>query len=72
MRNEILEFAIKMDNIMNIHENKKGDSWKFCDLKFLEDKLDKEYNEWIESKNENELIDIANICMMLFFRKNKE
>lgn len=71
MRDEILDFAKEMDVVMNIHENQKRDTWKTCEVEFLENKLIEEYKEWRSSTIEpakKEIIDIANICMMLHHR----
>ena len=51
----------------------KGDSWKTCDFGFLERKLVEEFSEFMSIRNRSikdreELVDIANICMMLFLR----
>ena len=69
MRDKILEFAIEMDKVMNKHQSEKGDSWEVCDVDFLKKKLVEEFNEYCEDTNQRkELLDIANICMMLYFR----
>lgn len=69
MDNDIGTFAIAMESQMKKHQKKKGNSWKWVNIKFLEDKLDEEYAEWKKSGDKHELVDIANICMMLFNRK---
>ena len=33
-------------------------------------KLGEELAEWVKTENPSELIDIANICMMLYYRMN--
>jgi len=70
MRDEILDFAKEMDKTMNRHQVSKGDSWKTCEISFLKNKLGEEYEEFIETVRPSELIDIANICMMLHHRIN--
>jgi len=69
MKNEMYLFVTAMENTLEKHQKKKGDSWKDCDIEFLENKLVEEYNEWKDSKDKHELVDIANICMMLYNRK---
>ena len=69
MRPEIELFAQAMENTMKKHDKKKGDSWKTCDILFLEDKLIKEVEEYLDSRDKKELVDIANMCMMLYNRK---
>jgi hypothetical protein len=65
-------FTMKMRNVLEENEKKKGNSWASCDLQFLLDKLDEEINEFKEAKTPvkkaNETADIANICMMLYNR----
>ena len=68
MRDEIKLFAEEMEKIMKEHDSKKGDSWKTCDIDFLVDKLGTEIKEWIDSAKHEELVDISNICMMLWNR----
>ena len=69
MRDEILKFAIEMDKIMNKHQHKKGNSWKTLDIDFLKTRLVQEFNEYCKDTNDRkELIDIANMCMMLYDR----
>ncbi len=72
MREEIKEFAEAMEIVMQKHDRYKKDSWKECDIGHLENKLIEEYKEWkdgtILCPTKNEVIDIANICMMLFHR----
>ena len=67
--NEIGMLVMAMETTLSRHQKAKGDSWKWCDIEFLENKLHEEYNEWKESGDKHELVDIANICMMLFNRK---
>lgn len=72
IRKEILEFAEVMEDVMRINDDKKGDSWKDCEISFLESKLIVDFAEWLQTRNynlsKNEVIDIANYCMMLFHR----
>jgi hypothetical protein len=66
------DFTMVMGNVLNDHQEKKGDSWHDCDLQFLIDKLDEEVNEFKEANRPmakaEELVDVANICMMLYER----
>ena len=54
------------------HEKKKGNSWNDCDLQFLLDKLDEEIKEFKDETKPlakaEEIVDVANICMMLYHR----
>ena len=68
MRNEIKVFAEEMETIMQKHDAVKQESWKTCDIDFLVDKLGTEIKEWIDSAKHEELIDIANMCMMVWNR----
>lgn len=76
MNNEkaVETFAGYMLMYMDKHQKMKGDSWKTCDIEFLEDKLSEEMTEYVFSKCEDkaELIDIANVAMMLWLRKTHE
>lgn len=69
MRNEIELFAQAMETTMSRHDKTKGDSWKWCEIEFLKDKLLEEFNELQKTGDKHELVDIANICMMLFIRE---
>ena len=75
VRPEIEEFALAMEQMMSMHDGRKGDSWKTCDLNHLQKKLLEEFAEYIYPDEEcfvdAELIDIANICMMLYHRIRK-
>ena len=72
MREEIKEFAEEMERVMKEHDRYKKDSWKTCNLGYLEKKLVEEYKEWKDGTvllpAKVEVIDVANICMMLFHR----
>lgn len=74
VRREIMRFAEEMESIMRLHDKKKGDSYKTCEINFLRRKLAEEFSEWaypcIEDGDTEkyEVVDIANICMMLFWR----
>lgn len=82
IRPDVLKFAYAMEMTLRKHDAKKGDSWKSCEISFLEQKLDEEYKEYVnesakfyhwEPVSETaafELIDIANMAMMLWHRKD--
>lgn len=65
-------FTMVMGNVLNDHQEKKGNSWHDCDLQFLLDKLDEEIKEFKDEikplAKAEELVDVANICMMLYER----
>jgi hypothetical protein len=66
------EFVMKMRNVLDENEERKGNSWAYCDLQFLLDKLDEEIKEFKDEPKPlakaEELADVANICMMLYHR----
>ena len=70
VRKEIVEFTDEMERVMSKHDKKKGDSWKSCDVRHLDNKLCEEFREWDETNkcSNEELVDIANMCMMLWNR----
>lgn len=74
VRDSIREFAIEMEAVMSKHDDRKGNSWKGCEIEYLETKLKTEFEEWKEEmmgrtdKRGDEVIDIANMCMMLWHR----
>lgn len=80
IRPEILGFAAAMERTMRKHDPEKGDSWTDCDLEFLINKLKEEFGEVLSSidldsngpkiskHTIDELVDLANIAMMLRYR----
>lgn len=57
---------------LDLNEEKKGNSWTICPIEYLENKRKGEITE-VESavddyKKAQELVDEANLCMMLFHR----
>jgi predicted house-cleaning noncanonical NTP pyrophosphatase (MazG superfamily) len=64
----IKEMKLKLDQ----NQDKKGDSWVTCDMNFLENKLLEELHEYYDAESHmskrRELIDVANVCMMLATR----
>lgn len=69
MRKEIEDFANEMEQVMKRHDELKGSSWKTCDLEFLEQKRAEEHREYNSTGNPRELVDEANILMMLWNRR---
>jgi len=76
MRKEIKEFAEVMEKEMQRHDPKKGDSWKSMPIEGLKDILEGAIEDyryagdyWEEME---ELIDIANLAMMLWHRCKEE
>ncbi len=82
IRPEIMFFAKAMEKTMRKHDGLKGDSWRTCDIFYLMEKLIEEKNE-VENAFDNliyhdfkdggqfrgEIVDLANVCMMLRNRK---
>ncbi len=79
IRPEIMFFAKAMEKTMRKHDGSKGDSYKSCEFSFLGGKLQEEYGEvekeiynFMFSSSNNlkpELINLCNVCMMLWNRK---
>ena len=72
VRKEILLFANQMEEVMRTHDKTKGDSWKTVDIEYLWRKLDEEYREAAKRVFAKELLDLAIVCMMLFWRLHVE
>lgn len=81
VRDFIKEFSIEQEKIMLLHDEIKKDSWKDVTIFILLDKLKEEYKEIedtcdspilpqeiIVNKLRRELIDLANICAMIWKR----
>lgn len=68
----LAEFIEKMQLVLDEHQEEKGNSWNDCNLQFLLDKLDEEIKEFKEElkplAKAQELVDVANMCMMLYHR----
>ena len=66
------EFVIQMEDTLQKHSGEKGDSWNDCDMQFLIDKLEEEIKEYRDETKPlakaEELVDVANMCMMLYHR----
>lgn len=67
------EFADAMQRKLSANSFKGGWGKGKCTLKFLKDRLYEEIMEWARSGEEDpqELIDIANIAMMLYSRRDE-
>ena len=76
MRKEIQEFAEMMEKVMSQHDSVKKDSWRTMPLPVLKDLLCAECCEFFQScgrrEAKDELVDIANICMMIYHKKLDE
>ena len=75
MREEIRIFAEQMEKVMSEHDKEKEDSWKTMDIYDLMDMLITKSEEvedeisWDYSKRlKDEVIDLANFCMMVWNR----
>ena len=70
------EFIAEMKLKLDMNQTKKGDSWVTCDIEFLQGKLREEIHEYYDAEGSmigaRELVDIANVCMMLFIRYREE
>ncbi len=85
IRPDVLEFAYAMEMVLRKHDRTKGDSWKYCDFCILVEKLTEEFHEVEEefgalmnydfdASTENiqtEIVDLANIAMMIWDRARK-
>ena len=74
VRKEIKFFAQEMERVMAKHDEREGDSWKRVPIIFLENKLKQKFNVWdiILNAHNDTLVDIANYCMMIYFRDYKK
>lgn len=73
MREEIQNFAEEMERVMEDNSQDKGESWKRMSLGDLNEKLKEELEEWDdEIYSKEELVDIADCCMMLWNRLDQE
>ena len=83
MREELKKFADEMETVLKSHDSKKRDSWRFIEYEFLERKLISEIGEYFVltdndgnymmnmDRKMEELIDISNVCMMIWNRLNE-
>jgi len=79
MRKEILSFARRMEIKMAMHDDDRGDEWKELVVNYLVRRLANEYHEFLSclatpkpdfDRVREELVDVANFCMMLHNRLN--
>jgi hypothetical protein len=71
IRPEIMRFAEIMETKMAQNDEWKGDSWKDLHYKDIHERIEDEWKEYLEAEHkelkeymQDELIDIANFCMM--------
>lgn len=74
---ELKEFVLEMESELKRHDREKGDSWKSMPMSELVDifytsmcKL--KYVDVVDGKECNQLIDIANLAMMVWYRSITE
>lgn len=86
IRPEIMEFAEALEFTMRKHDAMKVNSWKTCDIYFLMEKLKEEFDEadcafdnlvhhdfnYGKERLSSELIDLSNVCMMIWNRNEVE
>lgn len=69
----VLKFAIEMETILRRNDYKDG--WEDCNIEWLEERLQEELQEYFDCKKDNysrkelkqdEIIDVANFCMMIY------
>ena len=80
LRPEVREFADEMERELRRHDPKKGDSWKSMDYVTLYDGLvsvidkldDLEHGIETHKQERSELVDLANLAMMLWHRLKEE
>jgi len=69
IRTELQNFAEAMEQKMRKHDGDWADSWKTCEVNLLQTKLFDEIQEYCkDNSKEDELVDIANMCMMIWNR----
>ena len=64
VRDSVRKFAIEMERVLKANDYKRG--WRGETLEYLERRLKEEFHEHIFSTDKDELVDIANFCMMIF------
>ena len=70
LRPSLQSFSRAMELVLMQHDLVKGDSWQSIAEGDLWIKLHEEFTEATHSKSSEELIDLANICMMLYHRRS--
>ncbi len=72
LRPEVMEFALLMEETLKKHDLEKGDSWKTSKGSYLASELVGGFNKFFNNTDPDgsklQLIDIANIALMLYFR----
>ena len=69
MRKELEQFAKAMELKLCEKDPEYGDSWKTMPVGELLDRLRMEIEEFhFNPEDKSELIDIANVCMMIWYR----
>jgi len=72
-RPEVARFAREMERVLRRNDHKGG--WEDCDLEYLESRLTEEIEEYKDVEpdktyfnaiKQEEIIDVANFCMMIF------
>ena len=76
---EFAEFFKAMSAKMQIKSRQYGETWKDKETighvpmdKFLKIRLRGEFEEWIRSGDVKELVDVANLCAMIYCREKKK
>lgn len=68
IRPELLEFMLECESVLRKHDLIKGDSWKTMTLNDLYYLLATQIQEWQNTCDPKELINITNVTMMLWNR----
>ena len=55
-----------------VENRHKGDSWRRDNLKQLELRVCEELAEYLVKREPDELLDVANFCLMIYLRKQEE
>jgi len=69
VRPEILAFVLAMEEKMKANDSKKGGSWKQMSEPQLYNMLAHELKEYLDFNDPNELVDVANFSMMIWFNE---
>ena len=73
-RRAVREFAEAMEGVLQANDDKGGWGEEQCPIDYLETRLLEEFAEWEKARKDtffepvDELLDIANFCMMLYHR----
>lgn len=70
--NGLKEFYCHMKLVLDEHQDRKGDSWTADEVQWLEQRLEKEMEEFRRESNPlkkaQELVDVANFCMFIYHK----